>query len=281
MSEAQPCFGAPLRRSRFRVLGTFEVCTTAGADATPTLTDDERRLLAVLAVAATPRATRSLSALLWPELDADLALGTLLGVRDSLGELVVEAEGTLVLADTVDVDLTRALTLLRAWQRDPFGMDEEPLAELVELLGRDLLPGWTEGWAAEERERFRRVRLHALGSACTRLTTLGRHELAVRTGALLVEAEPLSEDARRALIEAHLAAGNVAEAVHQYDQYVEACAKFGLPPAAEFNAFFPPSPAWPVLHVRRPIHGGGAVGRGLWLDPQVRRSQVGAGSPRA
>jgi DNA-binding SARP family transcriptional activator len=256
------------------------MCTSVHADATPTLAADERRLLAALAVAATARSTRSLAALLWPEMTADVALGTLLGVRDSLADLLVESGGTLWLAEWVEVDLAQALGLLRHWQRDPLSMDSSSLSELVEALGRDLLPGWSDNWAAEERERFHRVRLHALESLCSRLTALSRHELAIRAGMFVVDAEPLREGARRALIEAHLAAGNVSEAVHQYEAFVDTCSKLGLVPSAELSAFFPPSPAWPVLHVRRPIHVGGTVGRGLWLDPQARRVQVGVGASR-
>ncbi|MDT7644438.1 MAG: hypothetical protein QOC75_1438, partial [Pseudonocardiales bacterium] len=53
---------------------------------------------------------------------------------------------------------------------------------------------------------------------------------------------------------------------------------FGLLPGSELSAFFPASPAWPVLHVRRPIYLGGAVGRGLRLEPPSRRAQVGVGT---
>jgi DNA-binding SARP family transcriptional activator len=265
------------------VLGSFEMRLSDGAsgtDTAPPLTIDERRLLAALAVAATPRATRSLSALLWPELSTDVALGTLLGVRDSLAELVVEADGTLRLADWMEVDLTNALTLLRAWRRDPFGMTPAMLSELVDALGQDLLPRWTEGWVVEERARLHRVRLHALESLCAQLTALGSHELAIRAGMHVVQTEPLCESARRALIEAHLAAGNVSEAIHQYEDFVEICAKLGVAPSSDLSAFFPPSPAWPVLHVRRPIHVGGAVGRGLWFDQQPKRVQAGVGATR-
>jgi DNA-binding SARP family transcriptional activator len=273
-----------MRQARLRVLGSFQVRISDGshgADTTPPLALDERRLLAVLAVAATPRAARSLSALLWPQRCADVALGTLLGVRDSLADLVVEAAGTLRLADWVEVDLTHALSLLRGWRRDPFGIAPETSSELVDALGQDLLPSWSEGWVAEERARLRRVRLHALESLCVQLTALGSHELAIRAGMHVVQAEPLREGARRALIEAHFAAGNVSEAVHQYEDFVDTCAKLGVVPSADLSAFFPPSPAWPVLHVRRPIHRGGAVvGRGLWFDPAPRQVQAGAGSTR-
>jgi DNA-binding SARP family transcriptional activator len=120
--------------------------------------------------------------------------------------------------------------------------------------------------------------MHALDSLCRLLTQAGRHEPAILAGQLMIDAEPLREAARRALIEAHLAAGNVSEAVHQYDTFVELCASFGFAPDAELRSFFPPSPAWPVLHVRRPIHPAQAVGRGVRFDVPNRRSKVGSGA---
>jgi DNA-binding SARP family transcriptional activator len=269
------------------VLGSFELriplASTPRTDTDPNATtaspleNDERRLLALLALTAAPLRARDIARALWPTRSADVALGTLAGVCDSLGELVVSAGDTLRICEQVRVDLSRALELLRAWERAPSTVESQAPEELVELLAQDLLPGWTDGWVAPERERFRRVRLHALESLCRRLTEAGRPEPAIRAGLLVVAAEPLRESARRALIEAHLAAGNVSEAVHQYEAFAEGCAKLGRTPCAELSAFFPPPPAWPVLRVRRPIHSGAAVGRGLRLDAPVRRAQAGVG----
>jgi DNA-binding SARP family transcriptional activator len=287
MSQSQPCSDVPVPRPRLRLLGSFELRiplastprTDTGPDATTAspLENDERRLLALLALTTAPRDARELARVLWPTSSSDVALGTLAGVCDSLGELVVPAGDALRLCDQVRVDLARALELLRAWERAPSTVESHAPDELVELLAEDLLPGWTEGWVTSERDRFRRVRLHALESLCRRLTSAGRPEPAIRAGLLVVAAEPLRESARRALIEAHLAAGNVSEAVHQYEAFAEDCAKLGLAPGAELSAFFPPSPAWPVLRVRRPIHSGAAVGRGLRPDAPARRVQVGVG----
>lgn len=235
-------------------------------------------MLALLALSSTARTTREVAGQLWPRRSTDVALGTLAGVCDSLGDLVIEVGGRLRLAEHVEVDLTHALGLIRAWEHNPDAVESALPEELVGLLGQDLLPGWTEEWAAAERERFRRVRLHALESLCRRLTEAGRHEAAIRAGLLVVTADPLRESACRALVEAHLAVGEVSEAVRRYDAYAETRLKLGLGPAPELSDFFPPSPAWPVLRVRRPIYAGAAVGRGLRLDPPLRRAQVGAGS---
>jgi DNA-binding SARP family transcriptional activator len=290
MSDSELRSEAPVRRLELRVLGTSEPqisIASAPGTAPPTGADerrpvspfgvDERRLLALLAVSPSGRPAEELARLLWPERSIDAALGTLQAVCDALGQAVVAADGMLRLGADVDVDLHRALDRLRAWRRDPYQVEALAPDELVDLLSQDLLPGRREPWAEQEREGFRRVRLHALESLCQRLTVLGRFEPAIRAGLLVVEAEPMRESAHRALIEAHLAAGNVSEAVNQYEAFIECCVRLGLAPGAELSEFFPPSPAWPVLHVRRPIAFGSSIGRGLRLDQPTRHAQVGVG----
>jgi DNA-binding SARP family transcriptional activator len=61
--------------------------------------------------------------------------------------------------------------------------------------------------------------MHSLEALCVRLTKAGRHALAIDAGLAAVACEPLRESAQRVLIEAHLAEGNVFEAVRQYDSF--------------------------------------------------------------
>jgi DNA-binding SARP family transcriptional activator len=69
-----------------------------------------------------------------------------------------------------------------------------------------------------------------------------------------VQAAPSRESARRALIEAHLAQGNIAAAVAEYDDYQELLrSSVGGPAPSGLEALFPPSPVWPVLRARRPM----------------------------
>ena len=88
-------------------------------------------------------------------------------------------------------------------------------------LAAELLPDWYDEWVLIERERYRQVGLHALESLCRaadRETPFGR---ALETGLAAVAGEPLRESAHRALIKAHLAEGNVSEAIRQYRVYRE------------------------------------------------------------
>ena len=62
---------------------------------------------------------------------------------------------------------------------------------------------------------------------------------------------PSRESARRALIEAHLAQGDIAKAVAEYDEYQELLRSSVGGPASGFEGAFglegllPPVPAWP------------------------------------
>lgn len=276
MSDGQLRSCAPVRGLRLRVLGGFELTGSAGADITPD-DPDVRRVVAVLAVSGGPKGLVELAATLWPELPRMSALATLSDCLEHTGDLVEDSGSLLSLAPGISVDLVDTLARLHRWEGDPstaLGVS----ADEVGVLGNDLLPGWNENWVDIERDRYHKLRMHALDKLSHLLTRAGRHEPAILAGQLLVDAEPLREVARRSLIEAHLAAGNVSEAVHQFDSYVQLCASLGFAPDAELQSFFPPSPAWPVLHVRRPINSGQAVGRGVRFDVPNRRVKVGSGA---
>jgi DNA-binding SARP family transcriptional activator len=99
-----------------------------------------------------------------------------------------------------------------------------------------LLPGWYDDWVIFERERLRQRMLHALEAVCYRLSDVGRHAEAVEAAMKVVELDPLRESGQRALISAHLAEGNVAEARRTY----AACRQIlqdelGLAPSAELT----------------------------------------------
>src|SRR5205823_13384176 len=118
----------------------------------------------------------------------------------------------------------------------------------------DILPGWTAAWIAVERERFRQLRLHALEERSLRLSAAGRHQEAVTLAEMAVRAAPSRESARRVLIEAHLAQGNIAAAVAEYDAYEELLrSSVGGPASSGLDAVFPPSPVSPVLRARRAV----------------------------
>ncbi len=145
----------------------------------------------------------------------------------------------------------------------------------VGLLGADILPGWTAAWIAVERERFRQIRLHALEELSLRLTAAARYEDAIEIAQSAVRTAPSRESARRVLIEAHLAQGNIAAAVAQYDEYQELLrSSVGGPVPTGLEGLLPPTPAWPVLRARRPMQ------RSAVQLPGLRSVRGAANSPR-
>jgi DNA-binding SARP family transcriptional activator len=85
----------------------------------------------------------------------------------------------------------------------------------------ELLPGWYEDWVIFERERLRQRVLHALEVLTERLIAADRGPDAMEASLCAVRLDPLRESARRALIQAHLATGNLVGARHALDDYTQ------------------------------------------------------------
>ena len=83
-------------------------------------------------------------------------------------------------------------------------------------LSADLLPDWYDDWALIEREQYRQLRLRALDGRSSRLIAAGRYADALEAGLAAVAGEPLRESAHRAVVQVHLAEGNIGEAIRQY-----------------------------------------------------------------
>ena len=281
MSDDQRRSHTAQTRHRVTVLGSFTLSApvrsdSGGADATSVpLGVDSRRLVAYLAVHPRPQERVSLAADLWPSAPPAAGLRLLadaVSAIDVPGLLVGadDAASPLALASDVEVDLAEAMLLVRALPDTP--ADNRPE---VGLLGADILPGWTAAWIAIERERFRQIRLHALEELSLRLSAAARYEDAIEIAQSAVRTAPSRESARRVLIEAHLAQGNIAAAVAQYDEYQELLrSSVGGPVPTGLEGLLPPTPAWPVLRARRPMQ------RSAVQLPGLRSVRGAANSPR-
>ena len=265
---------------RITVLGSFGL--TCDGAAVP-LGVDSRRLVAYLAVHRRPQPRAGLAADLWPGVEAGAAgrlLADAVAGVDVPGLLVgaQDPAAPLGLADEIEVDLSDAMLLVRAFSGGG-RLDEAPV---VDLLTEDILPSWTSPWIAVERERFRQLRLAALEEVSLKLTASGSHADAVRIAQLAVTAAPSRESARRALVEALLAKGDVVEAVAQYDAFQELLrTSVGPESAGGFgggDALFPPAGAFPM----RPTMGGyRPVSRSAVVLPGLRAARPATpGAPR-
>jgi DNA-binding SARP family transcriptional activator len=100
-----------------------------------------------------------------------------------------------------------------------------------------LLPDWYDDWVLMERERHRQLSLHALEALAEKLIAVAQHGRAIGVALAAVANEPLRESAHRILIRAHLAEGNVGEAVRQYRLYRRLLRRqLGLDPSPQMEA---------------------------------------------
>ena len=209
---------------------------------------DARRLVAYLAVHPRPQASAALAADLWPGVAAaERLLADAIAAVDVPGLLDGPDADALALAADVAVDLAEAMRLIRALPDHARGRRRSTPRSLT----ADILPGWTAAWIEIERERFRQLRLHAIEERSQRLITAGRFDDAVAMAKVAVRTAPSRESARRALIEAYVAQGDLAAAVDEYDEYQELLrSSLGGPVPHGLEGLFPTTPAWPVLRAR-------------------------------
>ena len=92
-----------------------------------------------------------------------------------------------------------------------------------------------------ERERVRQLQLHALEALSRQEALAGRFAVAIDLAFAAIAIEPLQESAHLAVIEAHVAEGNLAAAVRQYDRYSRLLAdELGLSPTFDLAAVLGP-----------------------------------------
>lgn len=201
---------------RMQLLETFELTVAGTAVALPA---GSQRLLAFLAIARHPVRRDSLAFSLWTDKDEDHAYGNL---RTALWRIrraargVVRADGERLGLTACEVDLYQVIT---AAESVLTGDGAAPAARRLLTSGGELLADWYDPWLIPERERLRQLRLHALEAICSAAVAVGDTAGAIDSGLAAVACEPLRESAHRALIVAHLAEGNTAEALRQYETY--------------------------------------------------------------
>jgi DNA-binding SARP family transcriptional activator len=221
----------PATGARLHLLDGFQL----RLDSTPVeLSVSAQRLLAFLALRG--RAGRSrVAGTLWPEVTEDRALASL---RTALWRVQQAGRGviTIIAADIelapgVAVDAQELTASARLLLHD--AIDHlSPWWSSGRLQG-ELLPDWPDDWLVVERERLRQLRLHALERLAERWTEQACYGLAVEAALAAIRTDPLRESAHRAAIVAHLAEGNLGEAIRQYERCREILLEeFGVEPTA-------------------------------------------------
>jgi len=145
-------------------------------------------------------------------------------------------------ADTwVDIDAAATAVGRAEDARAAGALDEArtQASSAAELARRTFLPGEDGFWVEEQRRDLRDVLVRALECLRDLALTDGDFGHAVRHAAEITELEPFRESSYRALMQAHAAAGNPAEALRVYER----CRRFladelGAYPSAESEAAY-------------------------------------------
>lgn len=200
------------------LLGSFSLRINAEPMRLPVNT---QRLVCFLALHNGMLLRQHVAGSLWGDTSERRAGGSLRSALSRLGQttypLLDVTDSHIRLFPSVAVDVHASEALARRVLDDSRDLGEADLDPA--LLSADLLPDWTEDWVLVRREHHTQLRLHALSALCRRMSELGRFDEAVQAGMLAVSGEPLRESAQRTLVSAHLAQGNVAAAVKQFDSF--------------------------------------------------------------
>lgn len=190
------------------------------------IAEGPQRLLAFLALRKRPVRRTLAAGALWPDVSQEHAGSSLRSTLARLDEgarsaLAVTAS-QLAIADRITVDLWESEALARrlAGPHESLTVDHSSSAE-VEALSADILPDWYEDWVIVEAEAWRLQRLHALETLADDLRTEGWFGQASAAAQAAIDADPLRESPRAALIRVHMAEGNVSDAIREFTRYRE------------------------------------------------------------
>lgn len=221
--------------TRLRLLGGWQLVVD-GADVE--LGHREQRLVALLGLQA--RSARAqVASTLWPDSTDQRALASLrravLQCQQRCPGLLAASRLTISLAPGVQVD---ADELRRAAGLTSLPMTDLVARELVAALrADDLLPGWYDDWAVEERGRLEQLRAEALERVASYGLEQGDAALAIEAARSASEVEPLRELPREVSIRAHLHRGDVAGAMHEFRRYSTVLRdEVGVAPSARVTA---------------------------------------------
>jgi DNA-binding SARP family transcriptional activator len=201
---------------RLRLCGSWKLTSDGQPVSMPS---SAQRLVAF--VSLNESVSRSFAAgTLWPDVTEQRAHASLRSAawratRGAPGLLVTEGD-RLSVSDDVEVD---AHQLRGIFSQLLVASDDHCFDDLdwAEILAGDLLPGWYDDWVLVERERLRQMRIHVVESLAHKLGSQGRYAEGIEVGMAAVAMAPLRESAHREVIRLHLAEGNVAEALRQFE----------------------------------------------------------------
>lgn len=202
-----------------------------------------KRLIALVALRG-PLGRSMACGLLWPEVPEDRARASLRAAVHTAHRLLpglLTGAQEIRLAEGVQTDVAEFRRLVRASRRaastehpDPVGGSagstwpegwdgSDTALDLLPggPLGGPVLPEWNDDWVIAEREVLGQLRLRALDAWSAAYAAHGDLTTALELAAAAIQADPLRESAHRRLMQIHLAEGNIAAALGQFDRFRE------------------------------------------------------------
>lgn len=218
--------------TKLELLGGFAV--KRGRDIA--LPQPARRVLAYLALHRKPPMRAHLAFALWPDANEQRAIGSLRmalwALTHEVPKIVTIANDEVVLDPGTEVDV--------AWFSAQAGEDlaDGARAEhLIQGFCEPLLPGWYDDWLTQPRESWDDARIHALEAIARSRIRAEDWRLAMAAARAAVAVDQLRETARRLLIEAYTAEGNLAQARRELRDFSKLLmAELGVWPSAELEA---------------------------------------------
>lgn len=204
-------------RLEIQLMGRFRLSTGLRHLDLPT---SATRVIAFLAHRPVAHQRSHVAGQLWPDVTEQRARANL---RNAVWKANMAADGlvegdseTIRLRENVDVDIAYLQTVARDLleRSRPIDASISP-----DIFAEEMLLGWDDDWALFERERIKQLCLHALEALSVMQLDAGAPASAINAALLAVRLEPLRESAHRAISRAHLAEGNVAQAVRQFEKY--------------------------------------------------------------
>jgi DNA-binding SARP family transcriptional activator len=232
--------GLPERTVALQLFGAFRL--EVGGAPVP-VPHGTQRLVALLALRQRLSRHR-IAGTMWPNAAQTQALTNL---RHSMWRLqrvapvglVVDDGNELALAPEVECDVS---FVIRVAGHELAGDDVPRCMGLLRVDAAEILPDWDVPWISGDRERLRQLRLQVLEGWVDQLVAQRRFGMALRVALTARQDDPLRESAHRAVIQVHLAQGNVAEA----RRALATCggilwSQLGVGPAPETQALLPAS----------------------------------------
>lgn len=229
---------------KLNVLGRFEAQLPSG-EIVSLPTRKTETLLTYLALVPGPHSRDHLTNLLWSDRGEQQARNSLRQALNALKKLFDGIEPQPLQIERMNVNLANQSIEMDTIKLHELLQDQTPLAaaQATKLYRGEFLEGVVvrdsngEEWLAAERDRFRRLAIHALENALVFQLEAGELNAARETGERLVSLDRLNESAWQQLMRVYAARGERNQALMAYKRCLEILEKeLGVEPTFETTA---------------------------------------------